>query len=178
MKILCLDPGSNCGWALRDNGRVESGTQVFDLRRGESPGMRFLRFTKWINELLDGFGAGDLVLWEQPPYLRSGPAVDLLIGMTTRIAEAAAFNGCEYKAVGANTLKKSVAGNGRADKSDVGNAVVKHFAHSVVMGDGPMLLRADQPLSEHEYDALALLVWLDLGMPEPARKAKKRKEQL
>jgi hypothetical protein len=40
MAILALDLGTRTGWAPAEHGRVESGVQVFDVRRGESPGMR------------------------------------------------------------------------------------------------------------------------------------------
>ena len=38
--ILALDLGTRTGWALAEHGRVESGVHVFDVQRGESPGMR------------------------------------------------------------------------------------------------------------------------------------------
>ena len=60
--ILALDLGSTCGWALRPDGRLESGVQVFDLKRGESPGMRFVRFSAWLALIVglspNGFGWG------------------------------------------------------------------------------------------------------------------------
>lgn len=51
MRILAIDPGCNAGWATWDGSHVESGVQVFDLKRGESPGMRFLRFWAWLRDL-------------------------------------------------------------------------------------------------------------------------------
>jgi Holliday junction resolvasome RuvABC endonuclease subunit len=167
MKILALDPGTNCGWAYRDeDGHIESGVQRFDMARSESPGMRFMRFNEWLRELTRlRFHAGDLIIFEQPPYLRSGYAVDLLIGMTTRMIERAARCGCEHKGVNANTLKKAVAGRGNADKPDMARAVAMHF---------PQLNRTRE-YDDNEVDALALLVWHDLGMPEPGAKPRKRK---
>jgi len=47
MVIIGLDPGIRTGWALCRQGRIlESGVQTFALARGESPGMRFLRFRR------------------------------------------------------------------------------------------------------------------------------------
>jgi hypothetical protein len=37
MTILALDLGTHTGFALLANGVTESGVQVFDVRRGESP---------------------------------------------------------------------------------------------------------------------------------------------
>ena len=48
MKILALDLATLTGWAS-SVGRT-SGVQVFDVRRGESPGMRFLRCRAWLRD--------------------------------------------------------------------------------------------------------------------------------
>lgn len=37
--------------ALQEGGAVESGVQLFDVKRGESPGMRYLRFERWLEEV-------------------------------------------------------------------------------------------------------------------------------
>ncbi len=51
--VLALDMATKTGWALRDRaGRFSSGVQEFSLKRGESKGMRFLRFRKWLNDVL------------------------------------------------------------------------------------------------------------------------------
>lgn len=52
MRILAIDPGTHCGWSTWDGAHVESGVQTFDLKRGESPGMRFLRFRTWLREVV------------------------------------------------------------------------------------------------------------------------------
>lgn len=58
--ILALDLGTRTGYAIRENGRVESGVQVFDVKRGESPGMRYRRFTVWLTDMLTtSLGGGD-----------------------------------------------------------------------------------------------------------------------
>jgi len=165
MRVLTIDPGTNCGWAYRDGeGRPDGGVQVFDLMRGESPGMRFVRFNVWLRRF--AIGPGDLVLFEQPPYLKSGAAVDLLVGMTTRIAEFAAERGAEHKAVGASTLKKHVGGKGNASPDTMRAAVGKWLD-----GGKPLAM-----LSFDEIIALALLAWYDAGMPEPARKPRKKRQ--
>ena len=52
MNILAVDPGSKLGWALQMGaGAVESGVEDFSLRRGESPGARFLRFRRWLQDV-------------------------------------------------------------------------------------------------------------------------------
>ena len=156
MKVICFDPGSNCGWAFSDGVQLEFGTQTFDLRRGESPGMRFLRFTHWLNGLPV---IPELVLFEQAHH-RGGAATELTVGMMTRIMEWAVAVGAEYKGVHTSTLKKHVIGSGRADKADMGRAVLEYLS---VAG-----------ANEHENDALALIIWFRKGMPEGERKASRR----
>ena len=47
LPILALDLATKTGWALQDRtGAIASGMQEFSLKRGESKGMRFLRFRK------------------------------------------------------------------------------------------------------------------------------------
>jgi len=49
MRILALDLAQKTGWAT--NHPIEtSGVDTFDVRRGESPGTRYLRFVAWLRE--------------------------------------------------------------------------------------------------------------------------------
>ena len=63
--ILALDLGSRTGWALWDGVRTESGVQIFDLKRGESPGMRFVRFNGWLSSWATDGHRPSLVAYEQ-----------------------------------------------------------------------------------------------------------------
>jgi len=160
MRILAIDPGSSCGFAYRgDQGELESGTVDFALRRGESRGMQLWRFSDWLETVMFRMGKGDLVLFEMAHH-RGGAANEVLTGMTTRIMEYAERRGAEYKGVHSGSLKKAVAGHGNADKDAMAVAVSTHLA-------------CLKQRTDDEYDALALVVFYDLGMPEAARKPKK-----
>ena len=51
--ILALDLGTHTGWALHQlDGTITSGTEHFTPKRFEGGGMRYLRFKRWLNELL------------------------------------------------------------------------------------------------------------------------------
>lgn len=52
MNILALDLAISTGWALRENGREESGTETFELKRGQSPGMRYVAFSRWLEDFV------------------------------------------------------------------------------------------------------------------------------
>jgi hypothetical protein len=50
-KILAIDQGTHCRFPLVENARLESGTVLCDVKRGESCGMRYVRFSRWLGEM-------------------------------------------------------------------------------------------------------------------------------
>ncbi len=48
--ILCIDLGTQMGWAMDSGTSINSGTLSLASRRFEGGGMRFLRFQKWLDE--------------------------------------------------------------------------------------------------------------------------------
>jgi hypothetical protein len=143
-----LDLGTRTGWALLENGRIESGVQVFDVKRGESPGMRYLRFTRWLEEMCwrptqgknpalvtvglvysDGTvrppSVPSLIVYEQT-HQRGGAATEVAAGFATRVQEHCAritsehpSVSIEHAAVHSATLKKYATGKGNAKKPDM-----------------------------------------------------------
>ena len=53
MKILAIDAATKTGWCFWHSEMIESGVQDFTKQRGESNGIMFLRFRKWLNNLCD-----------------------------------------------------------------------------------------------------------------------------
>jgi len=143
MNILAIDPGTKTGWASLSKRHIESGVHDFQLGRGDSPGMRFLRFRNWLADMLT-MTAPDLVVYERP-LLKFGYSAEVLAGFTTRIQEACAERRIECEAVHGPTLKKFTCGTGRADKAQMVVAATKRFGKKVH--------------DDNEADALNLL-WL------------------
>ncbi len=112
--ILALDLATATGWAAVRDGRIESGVQHFDLKRGESAGMRFIRFNAWLAEVLDALRP-ELVVYEQAHH-RGGAATELAVGLVTRVLEATAARGIDPAPVHSSTLKKHATGSGTAKK--------------------------------------------------------------
>lgn len=165
--ILALDMATSTGWALHDrNGYVTSGVQKFELGRGESPGMRFLRFRAWLREM-KGIGlctcrvgglcscyAVDVIAYERAHH-RGGAATALCVGLVTVMLEEAARLGIEVAPVHTATLKKHATGKGNAGKDDMVRAAVRRWGPELEAQKG-----SEGPLPEDdEADALCILAW-------------------
>jgi Holliday junction resolvasome RuvABC endonuclease subunit len=143
--VLGLDLASETGWARRDHaGRIEIGTVAFTVRHGESAGMRYLKFNKWLDEVLTP--APMFVAYEQGIH-RGGPATEIAYGLSTRVIEACTRLAIDYAPVNVTTLKKWTTGIGNAAKPLMLQAVNTRW-------------RARAPLTNHnEADALAVLMY-------------------
>jgi len=117
MKILGIDPGTKCGWAILDDGkRIASG--VFDLkpRRHEGGGMRFVRLERYLLEILNTYTV-DLLAYELVRRHLGTDAAHVyggIIASLTRLSEERAL---PYRGVPVGTCKKAFCGKGNASKS-------------------------------------------------------------
>ena len=134
MNILAIDPGKSSGWASIVDGHIESGVEKFTVERGESRGMLFLKFNRWLNKIFD-LVEPELVVYEMA-HMRGGAASEVLLGMTTRIMEM-----CErkfvdnYMKVHSATLKKFATGDGRASKEMMVKYAQEKFNNYFVVDD-------------------------------------------
>ena len=125
MRILALDLGTHTGWATNINLLFECGVQIFDVKRGESPGMRYIRFNAWL-EVMWNLLKPELVIYEQTHH-RGGAATEVAAGFSTRVQEWCARHGIEHAAVHSGTLKKFATGDGRASKEMMMEAFQKTY---------------------------------------------------
>lgn len=143
MRILALDLGTFLGWALCDeHGTIESGVQDFSLKRGESPGFRFLRFNGWMRQWAPDGWRPALIVYEAAHH-RGGAATEIACGFSTRVQEFCSRHGIEHAAVHSATIKKWFTGKGNADKALMRLAAKNRFK-----------IKAED---DNEVDALALL---------------------
>jgi Holliday junction resolvasome RuvABC endonuclease subunit len=150
VNILALDLGTTTGWAYREGARIESGVQTFDVKRGESPGMRYVRFNRWLDEMMR-LRRGALLVFEQAHH-RGGAATEVAAGFSTRVLECAARLDLEHAAVHTATLKKFATGKGNAKKAEMLGAVCRRW--KAVTDD-------------NEADAIALLYYAIAEIVEP-----------
>jgi len=155
VRVLALDLATKTGWALsHPDGKTlhESGVEDFSLRRGESPGMRYLKFNRWLRSVIELCNKPSdpddnrigLVAHEMAHH-RGGAATEVAAGLVTRVQEACAEYGIEYTSVHSNTLKKHATGHGHAGKDAMIAAAFEKFGvHSV---------------DDNQADALNVLDW-------------------
>lgn len=145
--ILALDMATKTGWAYRGrDGSVISGVQKFELRRGESSGMRLVRFRKWVAELLSD-SAVDLIAYEQP-IAYPGRANAARVGFNLEgvlLALIGSMEGLDYTNVTPSELKKHATGRGNANKDLMKQAAFNRWQKV--------------PADDNEADALCLLAW-------------------
>jgi len=162
VKVLALDTATRTGFAFGDGtSRIESGYQDFPTPRGASPGIRFVMFNKWLE---------DLICTTQPEVIvyemshQRGAGTEFLAGLTTRVQEAAARHGIEYRSIHSGTLKKWATGNGAAKKEEM---VERARSELIENGSPP-------PTDDNECDAICMLAWALAGFPETAPKGRKK----
>jgi Holliday junction resolvasome RuvABC endonuclease subunit len=125
LNILGLDIATNTGFCIGEAHRGEriwlsSGEVNFKPRRGEGKGMRFVRFRKWLREMLDDFQP-DVVVYEQA-HMRGGAATEALVGLTTLVIEMCDEWKIDYVSVHTGELKRFATGKGNSGKAEMVDA--------------------------------------------------------
>lgn len=143
--ILALDLGTHTGWALQHlDGTITSGTEHFKPQRFEGGGMRFLRFKRWLNELLSASNHINAVFFEEVRRHAGVDAAHAYGGFMGHLTAWCEHHNIPYQGVPVGTIKKHATGKGNAGKDDMIASV---------------RLRGHTPVDDNEADALALLHW-------------------
>jgi Holliday junction resolvasome RuvABC endonuclease subunit len=127
--VFGVDPMTDTGWALALDGAVrESGVQSFRLERGESNGMRYLRFNRWLQDISCTFpdATVKLICYEES-FQVGRHASELYNGFVTRLQEFAVTNGFECTHVHTGQLKKWATGRGNANKPEMIRAAMLYL---------------------------------------------------
>ena len=142
-RILALDLGTKTGWALREpSGVILHGVADFKPGRFDGGGMRYLRFTRWLDDL---HGNGISALWFEEVRRHAGTsAAHVYGGLMATLTAWAELRGIPYEAVPVGTIKKHATGKGNANK-DAMIAAAQERGFDVT--------------DDNEADALAILHW-------------------
>lgn len=143
--ILTLDLGTHTGWALLQlDSTITSGTEHFKPQRFEGGGMRFLRFKRWLAELLTTSGHINAVYFEEVRRHAGVDAAHAYGGFMGHLTAWCEHHNIPYQGVPVGTIKKHATGKGNAGKDEMIASVQ---------------LRGHAPCDDNEADALALLHW-------------------
>lgn len=142
--LLALDLGTDTGWALRQSGGlIQSGTASFKPGRYDGGGMRYLRFTRWLDEMNEQPIAA---IWFEEVRRHAGTdAAHVYGGLMATLTAWAELSSIPYEGVPVGTIKKHATGKGNANK-DAMMAAAR--------------ARGFSPGDDNEADALALLDWV------------------
>lgn len=110
MKILALDIATKTGWC----NDTSSGVWDFSVKRGESIGMRLIRFRAKVQEMIN-LERPDVIVYELPAGLfkASIMVASEMIGVLKTLCED---NNIEYAHESATEIKKFATGKGNAKK--------------------------------------------------------------
>ena len=144
--ILALDLGTQTGWALLHQGTTTSGTLTFKNDRYQGGGMRYLRFSKWLDDM-QGLAGGILseVYFEEVRRHLGVDAAHVYGGFLATLTGWCEREGIPYEGVGVGTIKHHATGKGNASKQDVIASLKAKGYH---------------PRDDNEADDLALLEWV------------------
>jgi len=138
VKVCALDLGAMTGWCMGDPQGWDSGTHHFGISRGESPGMRYYRFRRWLE---DNTQHCDFYIYEQVVHRHGSIAREIASNFAGRVQENAARRNVVHTSVYPATLKKFTTGWGKSTKNEMLAAVDKRWGRFAQ--------------TDHEGDAIA-----------------------
>lgn len=138
-RVLGLDLGTRCGWALVEGVQIVSGVWDLRPRRFEGGGMRMLRLRRHLAEL-----APTRVFLEEVRRHAGTDAAHVYGGMLGIVSAWCEECGVPYAGVPVGTVKRRATGKGNAGKGEMVEAARREFSR-------PELA------SEDEADALWVL---------------------
>ncbi len=133
MNILALDCASKTGFATQIDGVIESGVQDFTKRRGETNGILFMRFNKWLNDM-QSLAEFDVIVAEKAHH-RGGAATEIGVGLFTRAMEFAAKVNAEFMPVHSGSLKKFYVGKGNCSKPEMMKVFEERCGRKAISSD-------------------------------------------
>jgi len=114
MRLVALDLGTTTACVVSEPD-MPLITMIWDLRvlRGESDGMRFLRFRNHLREILDGSDQETVVAYELPAgAFKNGAAAEVIYGLVTEVKAVCTARSIEYTGINPSTVKQCATGKG------------------------------------------------------------------
>lgn len=120
--LMALDLGTKTGFAvLRADGKIESGEAKFAPKANEGPGMRYVKFRRWLVEMKAAHPGITDIVYES---VMGHGAFQVIAshtygGLLATLQAFGEHHGIAYRGIGVSTIKKRFAGAGNATKKDV-----------------------------------------------------------
>ena len=111
MKILAIDPGTHCGYAISP---FESGVWNLSVGRHEGGGMRFVKLRNYLRIICDK--GIDLLVYEEVRRHLGTDAAHIYGGIIAIIQEHCELHEIPYQGVPVGTIKKFGSGKGNSNK--------------------------------------------------------------
>ena len=143
MSLLALDLATVTGWCVWDDGYVDSSVEHFRKSPKEPRGAIAARLAEWLADINEDYQLTAIVYEHPTPR---GKGAMLQYGMALIVEKYAYLHDMEVGALYPSTVKKAVAGSGRASKEDVCAAVKGRLPQIVSLPD------------DNESDAIALAI--------------------
>lgn len=147
MTILALDLGTTTGWATGFGNVITSGTESFKPGRYEGGGMRYLRFSRWLDEV-HGVATVSECYFEEVRRHQGVDAAHVYGGLLAHLTAWCERHGVPYQGVPVGTIKKYATGKGNAGKPEMIDAARVLGYH---------------PADDNEADAIHLLRYVIAG---------------
>lgn len=115
--ILSIDPGTNCGWAVKRDGQIVA-SGVWNLKGGrfEGGGMRFVHFKNYLNSVCSAYRPFDMVVFEEVRRHMGVDAAHVYGGIVAVLTSWCEVEKIPYTAIPVGTIKKLATGKGNANK--------------------------------------------------------------
>lgn len=123
MRIMGIDHGTSSGICIMEDGNIIYRER---LELKEIGNRRLCEFKDRVAKLMSIYEPNVIAL-EKPAHLRNAEILRYLIGLYSMALEEATRRDIEIVCVVPTTMKKYIAGNGRADKEDMAKAIQRIF---------------------------------------------------
>lgn len=130
VRVLGLDLGTRCGWALAEGGQVVSGVWDLRPRRFEGGGMRLVRLRRHLAELAPG-----RVFFEEVRRHLGTDAAHVYGGMLGIVSAWCEESSVAYAGVPVGTVKRRATGKGNAGKGQMVEAARRAFGRPELVSE-------------------------------------------
>jgi len=120
--ILALDLGTKTGWATRN----ATGTKDFKNGRFDGGGMRFLKFRRWLDEIIALEGINEIVFEEVRRHIGTD-ASHVYGGFLATLTAYCEEKNVRYSGIPVGTIKKHATGKGNSGKPAMMDAYRKKW---------------------------------------------------